>query len=707
MGRNCLRVLVVTLRGEPGALGEVFHAAGLEVSVCPPGALEAPTGLCAVLVLEDAASAIGELVKAFDTVPIILRGFAPPEDVPPDAILERLPEGPLESLPQQIRFICQRWCRIAVLKRQAAMLHDLEQAAELAYFEYQPRSGEIRCSDAFIDLLGTALRGEEPSLGDLLACIHPDDQDAFTREMERTCRHALPFHSEFRLLTGSGDIRFLQVRGVWPPRATGLGPLFCVVTDVTAHEERIQRAERRSLLDPLTGLGNRVLLERQVQELMRETSQAGTSLALMCIDLDGFKLLNDSLGHEIGDLLLMTASSRMVDTLRASDLVCRDASASESAVVSRVGGDEFTILVPALSGPATATAIAERIRSALARPIDVAGHRLSLRASVGIAMFPEDGRELRDLSHRADLALYDAKRSGRSQCRLYSPVLEARNRRRIVMESRLCKAIEAEAFELQFQPRIDVARQQIVGIEALLRWTDPELGSVSPLDIVRVASEAGVMPQVGAWVLRAACHTVAAVPTRPSRELLLMVNLCLAELEDPNLAQAVADSLRGAGLAAERLELDVTESALAADSEVVDQNLHELAAMGVRIALDDFGAGQSALKHLVSHPLNAVKLAGELTEQIGRSPRAERITANVVRMLLELELTPVAESVSSDAQLDFYRAHGCVEMQGRRFSPPLSRAELARLLAFSRFTAAEAREIDVACEPSACAEAGE
>lgn len=686
MGRQSLRILVVTARAELDALGGVLDEAGFQVHTASPDGLVAPAGLSAVLVLQDAAAAVGALLKAFEEVPVVLAGFEPPEDVPGDALLEILSAAPLESIPQQLRAICQRWSRISALKRQAARLHDLAHAAELAYFEYQPHTGELRCSSEFIDLMGTELRGEEPSLDDFLACIHPEDQIRFTREMQRTCSHGLPFHSEFRLLTRTGDVRFLQVRGVWPPRSTGQGPLFCVVADITALQERVQKAEWMSLLDPLTGLGNRMLLERQAEDLMRETLADGSSLALMCIDLDGFKLLNDSLGHEVGDLLLMTASSRMIDALRASDLVCRDLSeSSEGAVVSRVGGDEFTILLPALGDASSAGSVAERIRSALAQPIDVAGHKLSLRASIGIAVFPDDGRKLRELARRADLALYAAKRSGRSQVRFYTPVLEARNRRRVLMESRLRKAIEAEAFELQFQPRVDVARQQITGIEALLRWADPELGFVAPLDVVRMASEAGVMPQVGAWVLDAACHTLAVLAADRFPDLRLTVNLCPAELEHPDLPQLVADSLRGAGLAADRLELDVTEAALAADSEPVDCNLHELTAMGVRIALDDFGSGPSALRHLLSHPLRSVKLTDWLTEQIGHSPRAERITANLVRMLLELGLTPVAECVTSDAQVEFYRAHGCVEMQGHRFSPPLSRDELGRLLAFARF----------------------
>jgi len=686
MGRKRLQVLIVTAGDDARVLADVLCDAGVEAVVARPGAHEPPPGPGAILVLADAASAVGELLKAFDEVPIILRGFAPPADVPADAILELVPEDSLESLPVRIRSICQRWSRISQLKKQAAMLHQLEYAAELAYFEYQPRTGEIRCSSGFIDLLGSGLRNEDPSLADFLAAIHPADQAGFTQAMERTCVHALPFHREFRMLTSSGDVRFMQVRGVWPPRAAGTGALFCVVADITALQQRVQSAEWRTLLDPLTGLGNRALLERQAGQLMREARERGTSLALLCIDLDGFKLLNDSLGHEVGDLLLMTASSRMVDALRASDLVCRDLSgSSEGAIVSRVGGDEFTIMLPALDDPAAAVAVAERIRSALACPIDVAGHQLSLRASVGIAIYPEDAGELAELTHRADLALYDAKRSGRSQCRLYSPVLEVRNRRRILTESRLRSAIEAMGLDLHYQPRVDVATQQIVGIEALLRWQDPELGAVSPLEIVRVAGEAGLMSQVGAWVLSAASRALAGLTSRTARELLLTVNLCGAELEDPDLFRIVADSLRSADLAPDRLELDVTESALAADSELIDQNLHELAAMGVRIALDDFGAGRSGLKQLVSHPLNSVKLTGDLTEQIGRSPRAERLTANVVRMVLELGLTPVAESVTCDAQVEFYRAHGCVEMQGYRFSPPLSYGQLDKLLAFSRF----------------------
>lgn len=686
MGRVQLEVLIVsTGAGDAAAaVRDVLREAHFEVDVCRPEDLASCQAPRALLLLPDAAPAVLELGKAFEDVPIVLFGSDPPDDAPPDLSFEILPSDALSSLPTHIRSICQRWSRVSALRKEIATLHHFQHVAELAYFEYEPSDGSLRCSRSLIDMLQNDFRSEHPSLNELIACIHPDDQAGFSAEIDRSRVHAIPFHCEFRMLTSAGDVRFLQARGVWPPRSATAGPLFCVVGDITKLQERVQDAEWRTFLDPLTGLGNRALLARQGEALMRETQQSGTSMALLYIDLDGFKTLNDSLGHAVGDLVLMTASSRMIDTLRASDVVCRDLeTAPEGALVSRVGGDEFAILLPRLAGASDALAIAERIQAAFASPVDVAGHKASLRASIGIAMYPEDGQSLEELRHRADLALYDAKRAGRSQCRFYIPVLEARSNRRISLETRLRSAVEEDRLELKFQPRVNVSTKQIIGIEALLRWTDSELGPVAPVEIVRVASETGLMGEVGAWVLENACRTAADLFGRSSQDLCLSVNLSGAELENAQLPRLLADSLKAANLAPGQLEVDITESALREDSEAIGRSLYELAAMGVRIALDDFGSGHSSLKHLISHPLSTVKLGDGLTEPAGRGGMAEKFTANVVRMVLDLGLTPVAECVTSDAQVDFYLSHGCVEMQGWRFSPALTYEELSRLPRFA------------------------
>jgi diguanylate cyclase (GGDEF)-like protein len=694
--RNLKVLLAVDADDSP--TGRTLEAAGFQVFRFLPGQPPPPDEPNIVMIGGDDARSAEDLAKTFPGAPIVLLADIAEGNLPPEPIFDCVPTHlPPDLVGERIRAICHWWSRVSALKDEVRILDDLQRVGELAYFEYEAASDRLRCSNSLIDLIGTELRGGDPSLADLLGAVHPEDQTGLQETIHRSLAHGIPFEAEFRVLRDLGAVRFMRARGIAPSRSARPRRLFCVIENVTALHEKMHEAELRSHLDPLTGLGNRAFLATRARGLLDEATRDDSTLALLYMDLDGFKLLNDSLGHEMGDLALVTASARLIDTLRASDLICRDLHESaDGALVSRIGGDEFTILLPGLSDAEQAIAVSNRIQTALARPIELAGHTLSLRASIGVAIHPEHGHTVDELLRNADLALYDAKRSGRSQARIYSPLIDSRNRRQLLIESQLRKALDEDLLELRFQPRVNVSQQQIVGVEALLRWTDSELGALRPLEIVSVAEDAGLMPALGLWVQHNACRALASLATRFSDTLLLSVNVSPAELECEDFSRRVVDVLKSENVTPSRFEVEITETAVIDDSDVVHHNLQELSAIGVRIALGDFGTGQSALKSLTALPLDTLKLDECLTRQVGSGTTAERLTANVVRMALDLGLWPVAEAVMTDEQVAFFEAIGCVEMQGYRLSPPLTIQELGKLLTFSRFSTDTAARVSEA-----------
>jgi diguanylate cyclase (GGDEF)-like protein len=438
--------------------------------------------------------------------------------------------------------------------------------------------------------------------------------------------------------------------------------------DIT--ERRLAEAQIAHMAhhDALSGLPNRILFRDRLEHEMRRLESQGGWLAVLCLDLDNFKNVNDTLGHPAGDLLLQVVAQRLRGCVRDGEMV------------ARLSGDEFAVLQPTPDQPMAAQALAERLVRALSAPYDIDGHRVVISTSVGAALAPADGHDADDLLKKADVALYRAKADGRSCARFFMPEMQAQLQARLAMEADLREVLEKRQLELFYQPLFDLREERIRGFEALLRWRHPERGLVPPDQFIPVAEATGLIVPIGEWVLRQACADAVNWPS----DMMVAVNLSPLQFTSPQLSTAVSGALVGAGLAASRLELEVTESVLLQDSGVVLALLHELRGMGLRIALDDFGTGYSSLSYLRSFPFDKIKIDQSFIRGPTGVTGSAAIVDAIVTLASSLGMTTTAEGVETVEQLEQVRRAGCTEAQGYYLGRPRPAADVSADLSATR-----------------------
>lgn len=443
------------------------------------------------------------------------------------------------------------------------------------------------------------------------------------------------------------------------------------ITERRAAEAKIAHMAHHNAL---TGLPNRVLFHERLEQEMGRLERQGGWLALLCLDLDHFKNVNDTLGHPVGDLLLQAVAQRLRACVRESD------------TVAHLSGDEFAILQPGPDQPLAAQALAERIVRVLGAAYDINGHRVVVSASVGISLAPADGYNPDDLLKKADVALYRAKARGRSCFSLFEPEMETQLQSRLALEADLREVLQKNQLELFYQPLFDLRENRVRGFEALLRWRHPQRGLVPPDQFIHVAEATGLIVPIGEWVLRRACADAANWPA----DMKVAINMSPLQFTSPRLAEAVSGALAAAGLAANRLELEVTESVLLQDKGVVLDLLHELRSTGLSISLDDFGTGYSSLSYLRSFPFDKIKIDQSFVKGLTGVAGSAAIVDAIVTLASSLGMTTTAEGVETAEHLAQVRCAGCTEAQGYHFGRPRPAADvLASLDAICRPLPAE------------------
>ncbi len=465
----------------------------------------------------------------------------------------------------------------------------------------------------------------------------------------------------------------LHSAGIYNPAGTGglgefLGTYGCA-RDITDRKRNEELLNYQAYHDLLTSLPNLVLFQDRLSQSLAQARRHGHQLAVMYLDLDRFKLINDSLGHGAGDQVLRTTAERVVSCLRDED------------TLARIGADEFTLLLPQIGNREDAVVVAEKILARIREPQVVAGHEVFSSASIGIALYPNAGESVETLVQSADVAMYHVKSSGKDGFRFFSDEMYTSYSSHLALEQDLHRAVEANQLEVFFQPKVDVRDCRVVGMEALLRWQHPEKGLLSPSEFIPLAEESGMIIPIGDWVLRATCREICRWRDQGLEPVKVSVNISAIQIEQEDFIPKILAALEETGLDGSCLEIEITEHGLVKKREQIVATLRQLASHGITIAIDDFGTGYSSLAYLQQFPIHTLKIDRSFVQGIETTGQEACLVDAIAAMARGLKLHLVAEGVETPAQLDYLKKRGCNEVQGYLFSRPVSAEKTLELLA--------------------------
>jgi diguanylate cyclase (GGDEF)-like protein/PAS domain S-box-containing protein len=498
-----------------------------------------------------------------------------------------------------------------------------------------------------------------------LALVHPDDASAARALLaDASVTPDQPIKIELRLAAGGDEVRDFEVIAINLMGEPAIQGIVMNYRDVSERKAFERELKRRAFHDELTGLPNRALFLDRLEHAIARTDRRATVIAVLFLDLDHFKVVNDSLGHDQGDVLLAAAGARLRASLRKGE------------TLARLGGDEFTILLEDLASEEEAIAVAERVQASLEVPFVVEEHEIAITASIGIAV-ARRGRTAADtLLRNADLAMYRAKGDGRAGYRVFDDGMEAAARERLGLREDLRRGLDRDEFRVFYQPIVSLADRSIVEFEALVRWERPENGLIGPDTFIPVAEETGLIVPLGQWVLAEACRQAVEWRDRnPDRTLTMCVNLSTRQFQHPDLVADISATLARTGLAAASLKLEITESVAMKDAASTARTLGELAALGIRIAIDDFGTGYSSLSYLRKFPIDTLKIDRSFVTDLGHDAQGTAIAKSIIALARTLHVSVTAEGVETGLQETILRRIGCDLAQGYLFGRPLPAAE--------------------------------
>jgi diguanylate cyclase (GGDEF)-like protein len=539
----------------------------------------------------------------------------------------------------------------------------LDAARELGHigtWELAAESGRMLWSEELQRLLGS-VPGDAPTWDGFVARIHPDDRvtvEKAVREVSEASGRAALDH---RLLDAEGAVRYVSGYAEALETLPGEHVVRGTLQDVTERRRAEAQVAYLEMFDSLTQLPNRAYLHDRLERLVFRAKRGGPPIAVMCVALDRFERVNQALGHAFGDQLLRAVGERLLESVRTTDFVGRDAEPPE---VSRFGGDEFVIVLLGSEPQISARRAASRILQTLAQPFEIGEHSVPLSASIGIALFPEDGSDADALIGHAAAAMSRAKNSGGGSYDFFDPTVNRHAINQLSLESDLAAAIESGGLVLEYQPECDAGTGELVAAEALVRWNHPRLGRLMPVDFIPVAEACGLISALTEWVLREACRQLRSWDASGLTPFGVSVNLSSLQFHHGNVAETVQGILAEAGVDPGRLEVEITESALLGEGEHVLQTCQDLRALGVRLALDDFGTGFSSLSHLFRFQIDTLKIDRYFVAAIRPGDNACGIISAVIAMAKRLHIKVVAEGVENPEQQAFLREEGCDLLQG-------------------------------------------
>jgi diguanylate cyclase (GGDEF)-like protein/PAS domain S-box-containing protein len=569
------------------------------------------------------------------------------------------------------RDISERRKNEEALRRSEAGLAEAQRMAHLGNWEWNIKTGEVWWSEEVFRIYGFEPREFTPSLERLMDVVHPDERELLRQKIEGALYAGEPYDFEHRVVRPDGEVRVVHRRAEVLRDEEG-EPLRMIGTvhDVTERKALEEQLEYQALHDALTGLPNRALFMDRLDHAVVRAGRREAQLAVLFMDLDDFKVVNDSLGHEAGDKLLVAVAERLRACLRPED------------TAARLGGDEFTILLEDLTGVGGAIRVAERIAEALQTAFVLGRREVFVTASFGIALWDEARQSPADLLRNADQAMYRAKHAGKARYEVFEEAMNARALERLEMENDLRRALERREFTVHYQPVVMLEAGEVVGFEALVRWDRPEHGLLTAGEFVPLAEDTGLIIPIGRWVLQEACRQARdwqqRYPSDPPPTV--FVNLSAKQLQDPDLVQTVARTARQTGLDPRCLELEITEDTAMDDAPATAAVLEELKTLGVRVAIDDFGTGYSSLSYLERFPVDSLKVDRSFIGSLGRDPGATVLVRAMIDLAHALGSRVIAEGVETDEQFRRVRELGCDLAQGYHFSGPLPGEEAGALL---------------------------
>ncbi len=537
-------------------------------------------------------------------------------------------------------------------------------------FDWNIRTGEIYLSEHCHAMLGYEPGDLEYTIDSWKKLIHPEDMEYTSKAVNDHFEGKTPsYNNEYRLKTKSGEYKWVLCRGhaVWdengkPVRKAGS------LTDISKRKENEETINKLAYYDSLTGLPNRVLFESKAKAALDSAHRGNWKVAILYLDLDNFKVINDTFGHSFGDVLLKEVGEVLKDCL------------NENALISRIGGDEFIILLNKVESTQEVLETAECIIGKFSKPWSIDGREFYNTTSIGVAMYPSDGLNIQSLIKNADSAMYKSKDLGKNNYEIFSPIFNQQIAKRLEMETNLSRAIEREEFVVYYQPQIDLNSGKLKGLEALVRWNHPAMGLVSPLEFIPVAEETGAIIFIDQWVMQNACRQIKLWQDMNHAPLFVSVNVSARHFQHKNFKSSIMQILDETGLEARWLDLEIVESTAMKDLNVTITILNELKEMGIMVSLDDFGTGYSSLNYLQKLPISTLKIDKSFVNNIKANSKEKIISESIISLAHKLGLKTIAEGVEKWEQVSFLKEQSCDRAQGYLFSKPLPASEIEEIL---------------------------
>jgi diguanylate cyclase (GGDEF)-like protein/PAS domain S-box-containing protein len=554
------------------------------------------------------------------------------------------------------------------LRESEAHLRLAMEAAQMGMWYWEAETDRFVYSEGLAALFGLAANAPMVDYRVLQRRLHPEDRELFEATMRHAVKQGADFQVDYRVTWDDGSVHWVSNRGQVHRSPDGRAlRVIGAGMDITDRKLAEQRIAHMAHHDALTGLPNRVLLRDRIQQAIAQAHRNDAQLAVLFLDLDRFKTINDSLGHQLGDRLLQSVASRILVCVREGD------------TVSRVGGDEFVIVIPGVSAAGDASAVAAKILEVLSSAFHLNGNDLHVNASIGISLYPADGLDAETLMRNADTAMYHAKDSGRANFQYFTQHMNVAAQQRLSLENALRRALENGEFEVHYQPLYDLRDRSITGFEALVRWSPPGREMVMPSEFIAAAEESGLIVPLGEWVLREALRQ-ARTWQSAGRPLMIAVNVSALQLSRPSFVERLRGLIEQTGIDAALVELEVTEGVIIEGAGDARESLDRIAAFGVGIAIDDFGTGYSGLAYLKRLPINTVKIDQSFVRDLTVDPDDAAIVTAIVAMSKSLGVDVVAEGVETEEQLAELKALGCHRAQGYLLAPPMPAAAITKLL---------------------------